>query len=372
MVTMKAAVFSGIRQIEVRDVPRPEPNPDEVLIRIAYCGICGSDLEAFQTGMYEPGLVPGHEFSGTLVEIGSEVTGWQVGDRVVSRDASPCGKCASCREGRLDACESLNMFGITQDGAWADYAKILATDLHRLPDSVSLRQGALVEPLSVALHGVRRSKQKPGDQVLVMGAGPVGLLTLQCALLAGARSIVVTEIDDTRAALASRLGASAVLNPLRENVGVALADLTCHRGPDVVYVCSGAPSALSEAVSLVRKGGQILVLGICVSPVETDYMTIAMNELSVQGSYLGWAEAPAAIDYIAQGRVQVAPLVSHEIELQDIVTQGMDVLERPGSGAVKILVRIGGEHEDGIAGIPGRGQTGEQCRSQVPGIGERE
>ena len=356
---MKAAVFRGIGQIEVTDVPRPEPEAGEVLIRVGYCGICGSDLEAFHTGMYEPGLIIGHEFAGTVVELGPGVGDWRVGDRVVVNDAIPCGACGPCREGRLDACESLTMIGVTHDGAMAEYARITADGVYRLPDTVTLRQGALVEPLTVALHGVRRSRLKAGDRALVMGAGPIGLLTMQCALLAGARLVAVTEVDATRAALAGRLGAAAVLDPSHDNVGVALSSLTGGQGPDVVYVCTGAPAPYSDAVSLVRKGGQIYLLGLCVEPVAADFMSVVMNDLCIEGSLAGRAEFPAAIDLVAQRRIDVEALVSHEIGLDEVVTAGFHRLDhrqgsglpsaqaqgtpQPGSGAVKILVRIGGE-----------------------------
>jgi 2-desacetyl-2-hydroxyethyl bacteriochlorophyllide A dehydrogenase len=340
---MKAAVFRGIGQIEVTDVPRPEPGPGEVLIRVGYCGICGSDLEAFHVGMYEPGLIVGHEFAGTLAEIGPGVTGWQVGERVVVSDTIPCGACTPCLEGRLDACEDLTMIGVTHDGALAEYARITARGLHRLPHGVTLRQGALVEPLSVALHGVRRSRLKAGDRALVMGGGPIGLLTLQCALLAGARLAAVTEVDPTRSALAGRLGATAVLDPTRDNVGLALSRLTGGQGPDVVYVCTGAPAPYGDAISLVRKGGQIFVLGLCVEPVEADFTSVVLNDLCIEGSLAGRAEVPAAIDLVAQHRVDVESLISHEIGLDEVVAKGFHLLDTPGSGAVKILVRIGGE-----------------------------
>ena len=342
-VTMKAAVFRGIGQIKVVDVPKPEPDVGEVLIRVGYCGICGSDLEAFHTGMYEPGLVIGHEFAGMIVRLGAGVMDWHVGDRVVVNDAIPCGECSCCREGRLDACQSLTMIGVSHDGAMAEYAKITAKGLHRLPDHVTLRQGALVEPLAVALHGVRRSRLKAGDHAVVMGAGPIGLLTLQCARLAGARTVAVTEVDPTRAALARRLGATQVLDPTQENVSVTLANLTCGIGPDVIYVCTGAPAPFRDAVTLVRKGGQIFVLGVCAEPVDMDLMSVALGDLCIEGSLAGRAEFPAAIDLVAQRRIDVESLVSHEIALDEVVTHGFSVLDTPDCGAIKILVQIGGE-----------------------------
>jgi (R,R)-butanediol dehydrogenase/meso-butanediol dehydrogenase/diacetyl reductase len=340
---MKAAVLRGVGRIEVAEVPQPEAGPGEVVVRVGYCGICGSDLEAFHTGMYEPGLIIGHEFAGTIAQVGPGVSGWRVGDRVVANDAIPCGECLPCREGRLDNCESLTMIGVTHDGALADYVPVPVRGLHRLPDGVSLRQGALAEPLAVALHGVRRSRLRAGDYALVMGTGPIGLLVLQCANLAGARAVAVTEVNPARAALARSVGAAAVLDPARENVGLALSNLTGGRGPDVVYICTGAPGPFEDAVSLIRKGGQIYLLGLCVEPVAADFFSVVMNDLCIEGSLLGRTEFPAAIDFIAQGRVNVEALISHEISLDEVVTGGFVPLCAPGCDAVKILVRIGGE-----------------------------
>jgi 2-desacetyl-2-hydroxyethyl bacteriochlorophyllide A dehydrogenase len=342
MVTMKAVVLRGAGQVEVVEVARPQPGPGEALIRVGYCGICGSDLEAFQTGMYEAGLVIGHEFAGTIAALGPGTAGWQVGDRVVASDAIPCYECGPCREGRLDACQSLTMVGVTHDGALAEYVCMPVRGLHRLPPAVSLRQGALAEPLAVALNAVRRSRLRIGDRALVMGAGPIGLLTLQSALVAGARMVAVTEVEPARAAVARRLGATAVLDPARENVGVALASLTDGLGPDVVYVCTGAPEPFRDAISLVRKGGQVFVVGLCVAPVEADLMSVAMGDLCIEGSLAGRATFPAAVDLIAQRRVDVEALVSHEISL-DEVPAAFAWLTAGGSGAVKVLARIGGE-----------------------------
>ncbi len=343
MVTMKAAVFRGPGEVEVAEVPRPELESGEVLIRVGYCGICGSDLEAFHIGMYEPGLILGHEFAGVIAEIGPGVAGWQVGDRVTVNDAIPCGQCLSCAQGRMTDCECLTMIGVSLDGAMAEYCKITARGLHRLPAGVSLRQGALAEPLSVALHAVRQSRLSPGDHALVMGAGPIGLLTLQCALLAGARNVVVTEVDPVRRELAARLGAALALDPGRENVSVALLSLLGGQMPDVAYICTGAPAAFRDAISLVRKGGQVFILGLCTEPVEADFMSVALNNLCLEGSLGGWAEFPAAIDFLAQGRVDAEVMVSHEISLDEVVSGGFERLSTPGSDAVKILVRIGGE-----------------------------
>ncbi len=340
---MKAAVFRRIGLVEVAEVPEPTPGPHEVVIRVGYCGLCGSDVEALHTGFYAPDVIMGHEFSGTIAQVGPEVKRWHEGDRVVINDAIPCTDCVPCREGRLDNCDSLTMVGVTHDGGLAEYVEVPARGLHSLAEGLTLRHAALVEPLAVALQGVRRSRLEVGDCALVMGAGPIGLLTLQCALLGGARAVVVTEVNPTRRELAAELGAAAVLDPTRDNVGAALSNVMGPQSPDVVYICTGEPEPFGDAMSLVRGGGQIMVLGLCVEPVEFDFLSAVLRELSLEGSLAGRAEFPAAIDFVAQGRVDVEALISHEITLDQVVTEGFDRLSAVDSEAVKILVRIGGE-----------------------------
>ncbi|NIQ37899.1 MAG: alcohol dehydrogenase catalytic domain-containing protein [Proteobacteria bacterium] len=338
--TMKAAVFRGAGRIEVVKVPVPEVGPDEVLVQVHYCGICGSDLEAYHTGMYEPGLIIGHEFAGEVVAIGERVEGWAAGDRVTVNNVIPCGQCGFCRREQATLCENLLTPGITLNGGMAEYAVLPERALHALPESISTRHGALVEPLAVAVHGVQRSALRPGERALVMGAGPIGLLTIQCALVAGARAVYVSEVDPGRADLALQLGASAVFDPATHNLAVELMARTEGEGPSVVYVCTGAAAALEEAVTLVCKGGQILVLGLGVEPLAADFLTVVLHELDIKGSYLGYEEFPVALQYLAQGRVNVEKLITHEIALDDVVAQGFQILEEAGGGAVKVLVKV--------------------------------
>ena len=337
---MKAAVFRGAGEVDVVEVPVPEVGPEQVLVQVHYCGICGSDLEAFHTGMYEPGMIIGHEFSGKISLVGDRVRGWSQGDQVTTNDAILCGQCSPCRRGEPTLCDDLLIPGITLDGGMAEYVVLPQDALHRLPDGVSMRQGALVEPLAVALHGVRRSALGSGDRALVMGAGPIGLLTLQCARLAEAREVYVSEVNPTHASLAAKLGADAVFDPAQDNLAVELGSRTGGEGPAVIYVCTGDSAAFENAVTLVAKGGQILVLGLAVEPIAGDFFTLVLHELDIRGSYLGYEEFPAALDYIALGQVDVESIISHEIGLEDVVGQGFEVLERAGSGAVKVLVKL--------------------------------
>lgn len=337
---MKAAVFQGAGRIEVIEVPEPMPEPGEVLIRVHYCGICGSDMEAFHTGMYELGLIIGHEFAGEVVSVGEGVENWAPGDRVTVNDALPCGVCSSCVRGQGTLCDDLLMPGITLNGGMAEFVAVPERAVHRLPEGVSMRQGALVEPLAVALHAVRSSKVRSGEKVLVMGAGTIGLLVIQCACLTGAGEVYVSEVNPFHAALAKELGASEAFDPGKHNLAVDLGSRTGGEGPAVIYTCTGAASAMEEAITLVAKGGQIMVVGLGVEPMAVDFLTVVLHELEIRGSYLGYEEFPDAIDCISQGHVEVDALISHEIGLEEVVDKGFKVLDDPGKGAVKVLVNL--------------------------------
>lgn len=337
---MKAAVFRGVGRIEIADLPVPEPGPGEVVIKVHYCGICGSDIDAYEVGTYEAGLVIGHEFAGEIVSTGRRVYGLEVGDLVAVNGIVPCGLCYFCRHGMGGQCEDVVQPGVSHNGGMAEYAKVPAPAVCRLPEEVTTRQAVLTEPLGNALHAVRLSALKPCDRVLVMGAGPIGLLTLQCARLAGARAVYVSEVNPARAALAGQLSATAVFDPTQDNLFVALDELTDGLGPDVIFVCAGVPAAIEDAITLVRKGGQIVVVGICEEPVTADFMTVVLSEVSIKGSYGGYEEVPVALDFIAQGRVDVESLISHEIALEDVVEQGFEVLTHPPHEAVKIVVKM--------------------------------
>jgi (R,R)-butanediol dehydrogenase/meso-butanediol dehydrogenase/diacetyl reductase len=338
---MKVAIFRGKRNVEVTDVPVPQPDVGEALIKVHDCGICGSDVGAYRTGAYEVGLIIGHEFAGRIVGLGPEVYDWSVGDRVTCNGVIPCGTCWFCQHAMYSLCDSLLMTGVNFDGAFAEYVKVPARGLYRLPDNVSDREAAIVDPLSNILRAIRISQMKPGDNVLVLGAGPMGLLTIECARLCGANKVFVTEISPKRADLARQLGADAVIDPRSENVFTRLDELTGGRAPDIVFECAGVPQTLRDAVTLVRKGGQIVLIALCEEPVDAvDFMTPVMNELSFKGSYCGYEEYPMAIGFLAQGRVDVKPLISDVISINDIVPKGFEVLAKPGPEAAKILVEF--------------------------------
>lgn len=336
---MRAAVYEDVRDIRLRDLPEPKPGPGEVLLAPKFVGICGTDLRSWQYGMYEPGLVIGHEFSAEVVDVGDGVTKWKKGDRVVPNSLIPCGECAFCVKDRFSLCQNMQMVGISTNGGMADLVTLPDNTLYRLPKSVTNRTGALVEPLSVVIRGFGRAKFEAGSDVLILGAGPIGLLSLLVAKAKGAGRVIVSEINPTRRAAAASLGADNVIDPSKESVSLRVESLTSSLGTDLVLECTGAPGPSSETFRLVKRGGTVLVLGICEEPVEADFMTGVLNELSYQFSYLGYAEFPAAIRMIAHG-LNVEPLVSREIQLERVVEDGFEYLVSPDCSAVKILVKI--------------------------------
>jgi threonine dehydrogenase-like Zn-dependent dehydrogenase len=305
-----------------------------------YVGICGSDLNAWQYGMFESGVIIGHEFSGEIREVGKDVTKWSPGDRVVPNSLVPCGQCGYCAEKRYSLCSNMQMVGISMNGGMADLVSVPESILYRLPKSIDYKKGAMIEPLAVVTRAFDRTQFEKGMNVLILGAGTIGLLSLLAGKDRQAGSIIVSEVKPARLTLAESLGADYVVNPLEESLSLRIEGLTGARGADLVVECTGAPGPSSETFRLVRRGGTILVLGICEEPVEADFMTGVLNELSVQFSYLGYAEFPKAIQLINSGRVNPAPLITRVIPLERVVEDGFELLTSPSCSDVKVLVQI--------------------------------
>jgi len=337
---MKAAVFEGVLEIQVKEVPEPSLGPIDVLIEPKFVGICGSDLSAWEYGMYEAGLILGHEFSGEVIEVGKDVIKWKKGDRVVPNSLLPCGKCAFCKAEKYSICDDMQMIGISMDGGLAERVAVPQNMLHRLPDEIDCKTGAFVEPLSIAVRGFNRIDFKPGDSVLVLGTGPIGILSIHMAKLRGASVVYASEIQTARLEMARNAGADEIINPSKESLSLRIESLTQGVGVDLVIECTGAPGPSAESFQLVKRGGTILVLGISEEPVEVDFMRGVLNELSLQFSYLGYAEFPQAIRLLAEGKIDPTPMITRIIPLSSVVTDGFEALTRPDNQDVKVLVKI--------------------------------
>jgi L-iditol 2-dehydrogenase len=311
----------GPGHVELVDVDPPRPGEGEVAVQVKYAGVCGTDIHILHD-LYpkaQPPVTLGHEFCGIVSELGPNVQGWNVGDRVtVESAASFCRVCEFCRSGQTQRCEKRQAFGSGRDGAFASFAVTRQDGLYRLPHHISFQEGALCEPLACAVHAVmERSSIERENHVLVTGPGPIGLLVLQVAKAVGA-TVIISGIqgDGERLTLAKRIGADHCVQINQRGLHRLIHDLTGGMGVDAAFECSGAPGALRDCVQEVRKGGEIVQVGLSGHPVELDHDEATFKEVQIKGSFTHnrgtWQRT---IDLLRDRKVDLASLVSREFPL---------------------------------------------------------
>jgi 2-desacetyl-2-hydroxyethyl bacteriochlorophyllide A dehydrogenase len=311
-MSMRAAVVREPGSVEVGEVPDPSPGPGEVVVRVGATGICGTDLH-IADGEFPPTpypIVPGHEFAGEVVELGAAVPGgWAVGDRVAVDPSLFCGRCRPCRAGHGNLCENWAAIGDTVDGAFAEFVKVPAANCYRLPDSLTWQQGALVEPVSCAVHGLRRIGVQPGERILVTGAGTMGLL-MQQLLQAGGAQVTVLDLNAGRLPRAAELGAAAT---------ATRADELHDEKFDAAVDCTGVVAAMRTGFDALRRGGRFLVFG--VAPAEARLalspFRIYNDELTIVGSMAVLHSYGDALDLVASGAVRSEPLLTDALPLDE-------------------------------------------------------
>jgi (R,R)-butanediol dehydrogenase/meso-butanediol dehydrogenase/diacetyl reductase len=286
---MSAAVYQSPGVITVEERPVPRPGPDQLVVRVHSCGICGSDIHQLRDGWgFAPGAVAGHEWTGTVAAVGSAVAQWAVGERVVGSASPKCGTCRRCREGKPSQCEQ-RQSAITDhsDGAFAEYILVRAAGVLRLPEGLSARHAALAEPLAVALHGITRSGIAPGDTAMVIGAGPIGALTIAALRAMGVSDITVVEPNEGRRQLATDVGASEVVDPSELELFPAWEpEALAARAVHVVLECSGHKSAIEAGFNQLRRGGILVMVGAGIEHPTFDPNRMILNELTVTGSFV--------------------------------------------------------------------------------------
>jgi len=313
----------GRGALERREVPDPEPGPDEALIEVAYAGLCGSDAGIYEFyDAYEVMDLPtviGHEYAGRVVAVGEDVTAVEPGDRVVDRVLRACGECYQCRSGATNVCANTSVAGVHEDGAFAEYVAVPARSLHRVPEGLGLRDAALAEPTAVAVRAAgHHADLAPGDRVLVQGPGPIGLLSAQVARAAGAEILVSGTARDRshRLPLARELGFETV-DVEEDALGERVDGFTDGVGVDVVVDATGHPSGLPGAAGAVRPGGRVVVVGI-PGEVTVDATSLVRAEVDVQCSYAyTWTEFERALRALAAGQVDAPALVDEGFDLAD-------------------------------------------------------
>lgn len=335
---MKAALLEKRETFRVEEVPEPQAGSGEAVVKVAYCGVCGSDVHYYYSDLLPSGTIMGHEFCGTVEGLGEGVEGWRMGDRVLVYPFSPCGGCYWCRKGEEHLCPHAlkQCYGIGLPGAYAEYVRVRTSSLIRIPEGMSDQEAALVEPLAVGLRAVRLSGIRPGDVVAILGAGPIGLMTLLWARQAGPKSIYVSEMSFQRAAMALRLGANRVFDPGREDPKIEIRNIN-GIGPDIVFECAGASTTLQNAADVVRAGGRILLVGLSMEPVQVQPFTWIGKEISLKGS-LGYSaeEFALTVELLRQGKVDVKPLVTDIVSLHDL-PEVFQALKRPTT-QIKVLL----------------------------------
>jgi (R,R)-butanediol dehydrogenase/meso-butanediol dehydrogenase/diacetyl reductase len=315
---MKACVFKAPgAPLEVIQLPDPTAGPGEVVVRVRNCGICGSDLHAAQWGVLPAGTVMGHEFSAVIDQLGSGVSGFEPGESVMVVPMINCGECEFCRTGQALVCTKQTGIGFEAQGAYAEKVKTRPGALLKMPPGLSHRAAATVEPSVVGLHGVHRAGLQVGESCVVMGAGPIGLVTAMWARFAGARAVVVSEMAEGRRKMALKMGADAAVNPREQSPVQELINITGD-GPDVVFECIGVPGTIEEAIRFARKGGRVVVIGACGEPDKFTPMRALRREVDVRfSSGADMREFQTAMALMASGRISTEPMITHTVGIED-------------------------------------------------------
>jgi D-arabinitol dehydrogenase (NADP+) len=322
---MKTAQITKPDAACVVEVDIPDPGPGQVLIKVAAAGICGTDIHIYH-GEYEATypITPGHEFSGTVAAVGAGVTRFQAGERVTADPNIPCYRCLPCQRNEFNQCESLSAIGVTQDGAFAEYVLAPEGNVFAIGE-LDFSAAALVEPLACVVWGLKRVQIQPADSVLILGAGPMGCLMLQAVKHSGAAQVVVSDVNPQRLALAEQLGAVPVVaNGKQANALRALAPDGFH----VVADATGIPKVLQSAFDYVRPRGKVWVFGVCPAGERAEFIPydVFRKDLSIIGSFALNRTFPEAIALIQSGAVQVEPLISHRLPVDEF-EQGLALAE---------------------------------------------
>lgn len=344
---MRAAVIrhaDGAKILTTEEVETPELGPRDVRVRVRAAGICGSDLHGFldATGTSRrDGLIMGHEAAGEVTAVGDEVTGFAAGDRVTIDPQVVCGECVPCQAGWISICEHKRVTGSSlrgfEQGSMAEYLVVPENQVYALPDEIDFAMGAMIEPLSNAIHVVNRAGIELGDTVVIVGAGTLGLCILQGVVAAGAAKIIVSDTSDFRLGVAADLGAGVTVNPIRENLRETVARETGTLGADVVIESVGIDATYQDTIHIVRKRGRIMFFGAVQPTVTLDLMPILHKEITIIGCTGANDETQIAIDMVRKGAIDLRPLLTHSFPLDD-AQAAFETMANPTNNSIKVQI----------------------------------
>lgn len=345
--TMKTAVMLGIGKMGFEQRPIPVPKDDEVLVKLEYVGICGSDLHYYESGaignyVVEPPFVLGHEPGGTVVEVGANVRHLKVGDRVALEPGKTCGKCEFCKTGRYNLCPDVVFFATPPvDGVFQEYVAHEADLCFKLPENVSTLEGALIEPLAVGFHAARQGGAQAGQTAVVTGSGCIGLVSMMALKAMGVNRVYMVDVMEKRLEKALELGADGAINAAKEDVLAKVAELTDGRGVDLVIETAGTQVTTVQAIHMAKKGATIVLVGYSRTGELTLPVSLALDkELTFKTVFRYRHIYPMAIEAVAAGRINLKGIVTNCYDLDD-VQQAMDDSVKNKADIVKAVVRIG-------------------------------
>lgn len=341
---MKALRWYAKKDLRYEDVPEPNPGPGQLKIKVKLAGICGTDLKEYSSGpcMIDPSKVPitpGHEFMGTISQIGKGVDNFKVGDRVTAVGYWYCGQCYFCVRSMNNLCLNAGFTGLTSDGSFAEYVVLPSYAVFKVPDSVSDEAAALVEPLAVAIHAVRQGNVRPGDKVGIVGDGTIGLCVLLAARAAGASELYMLSKIKLRGDTAMAMGATAVINS-DEKAVQSIKDRTQGLGVDVSFECVGIPETPQVALDIARNAGTTVIMGVFNTPSTFNFMNVMFGQKNIIGSAIYVYEAPTTIALLADKRIVADKLVTSIVPIKDAVKLGFEKLSKDIEHDIKILIRI--------------------------------
>ncbi len=334
---MKAVRLEAVGRLFTREVAKPAPGPDDLLVRVEASGICGTDRHLFH-GEFpcRPPVTLGHEFSGIIEAMGTGVSGFALRDRITGDPNIACGRCARCHEGKVNLCEGFAAIGIHRDGGLAEYVIVPQKQAFLLPATLNPHYGAFCEPLACCIHGIDVAAIKAGSSALVLGGGVIGLLTVQLAKMAGATTVILSTRQKSKRDLAMQLGATATIDPSNSDIFAEMKRLISG-GADVVMECAGVPQTIEEAPKLAKPGGTAVIVGVVAQGTKISYepFDLLFREVTIKTSFLNPFTHRRAADLIAAGQIVIEPLISRRISLEEAPAV---IANPPGPGEIKVLI----------------------------------
>jgi len=335
-------ILTEPEKIEIREVEKPAPKENEVLLEIKRIGICGSDIHAYygKHPYISCPIVQGHEFSGRVVELGKGVSNFKIGDRVTVRPQLTCGRCYQCQHGDYHICDNLKVIGCQANGAAQEFFAVPKDLVIKLPDSIDYDFGAMIEPLAVGVHAAGRVSKLKNHNILVLGAGPIGNLTAQAVKALGASLVMIADISDVRLEIAKKCGIDFVVNNIKSDLSKEIKEKFGEAKADAIIECVGTGKTINQAISLARKGSEIIVVGVFEEKPVVDFGLIQDRELKVIGSLMYKKEDyETAINLIQSGKVRLEALVSRRFQLRQYA-EAYKYIENNREKTMKVLIEV--------------------------------